>query len=54
MSRITQANISSWCSALSAAGFGIPVGNAQEEQCPGRDAPGELGAFLGQNSAGNA
>lgn len=54
MSTITQADIPSWGGALSTAGFGTLVGNGKEEQCPGRDAPGKLGAFLGQNSAGNA
>lgn len=39
MSRITQANNPSWSGAVSTAGFGTPVGNAQEQQCPGRDAP---------------
>lgn len=54
MSRITQANIPSWSSTLSTPGFCTPLGNAQEEQCPGRDAPGELGPCLGHNSAGDA
>lgn len=54
MSTVTQANIPSWSGTLSTAGFGTPVGNGKEEQCPGRDAPGKLGACLGQNSAGNA
>lgn len=53
-SALTWVNVPSQHDALSIAGFSTVIGgNGKEEQGPGKDAAGRMGACLGQTFEGN-